>query len=145
MTICVTGLQAKSIAKIDCKNDESQLNTAAQYYTYTALSFSFFGLQSNHLLICYRVLRFIVGLQYDHCLPSLSGWASQLFRSCCCLHQVHYDWLSQLPSSLWLPQPHWCFMTRDCVWAERCECINCLQENIFLPRRTGFLGIGTVS
>lgn len=90
MTICETGLRAKSVAKIDCKNDESQLNTAAQYYTYAVLPFS--GLQSNHLLIgpithCYGMLRFIVGLQDDPCLLSRSGWALQLFRSCCCLHQ----------------------------------------------------------
>lgn len=83
MTICETGLRAKSVAKIDCKNDESQLNTAAQYCTYAVLPF--FGLQSNHLLIgsithCYGVLRFIVGLQDDQCLPSHSGWGLTAFQ-----------------------------------------------------------------
>lgn len=51
--------------------------TTAQYHIYAVLPF--FGLQSNHMLIgpithCYGVLRFIVGLQDDQCLPSHSGW-----------------------------------------------------------------------
>lgn len=75
--------KSKSVAKIDCKNNESQLNTAAQYYTCAALPF--FGLQSNHLLIgpiahCYRVLRFIVGLQDDWCLLSHSRWGLAAFQ-----------------------------------------------------------------
>lgn len=83
MTVCETGLQAKSVAKIDCKNNESQLSTAAQYYTNAVLPF--FGLQSNHLLIgpmthCFGVLRFIAGLQDDWCLLSCSGWGLSAFQ-----------------------------------------------------------------